>query len=253
MKVVALADIHSGDSYGLADPANVPKKKPGHAFAAVLFDWYKEQIKRIGAIDALLCAGELTEGPGNAETIELWSTDMEEQAEACADLLCMWPCNVFHLCYSTPFHASGQLRSDNLVVKALKARRKTADIRAHQRRRLGGVPIDVFHYVGGSATPYGFASQLMKAGVTDAVRGLYRGYQPAKLYLRGHTHVYGFAGNDMLTVINLPSLKWPLGAYGLRIDRAYYAMGLTDLEFADGVFDWNTEILRYKLPEERYA
>jgi hypothetical protein len=254
MVIVVLSDLHSGDAFGLADPANVPRQKPGHTFAKLLFDWYVEQIQDIGRVDAIILPGELLEGSGTKDTIELWTSDPEEQADACADLLTMWPCDVFHACYSSKYHDGRDTNTDHMLIRELRARGKTASVKTVQRRMVEGLEVNAVHRVGGSSTPYGFASQLMKAAATDVMRSWYNGYQPAKVYLRGHTHMHGFAGNDMATVINCPALKWPFGRYGRAIDRAYYTMGLTKLVInGPDDWDWGINRFRYRLPEEEYA
>jgi predicted phosphodiesterase len=253
MKLVALADIHSGDSLGLANPASVPANKPGHEFAKLLFDWYVSKIAEIGKPDIVVCAGELTEGPGSKDTIELWSTDMEEQVEACVDLLMMWGAGEYYLCYSSAYHAGKEQNTDHQVVRELQARGAHATVKVTQRLLVDGVRINVHHKVGGSSTAYGFASQLLKAGAVDVARGAYRKYESADLYLRGHTHIYGYAGNDQFTVYNCPSLKWPLGRYGRGIDRVYYAMGLLEIDVTAGKWDVQEHIFRCKLPEEDYV
>lgn len=255
MRVVVLSDIHSGDTYGLADPANIPKKRSvPHRLAKTLFDWYVGKIQEIGAVDLIISPGELIEGPGSKDTMELWTTDLEEQADACVDLLTMWNCPSYKLCYASLYHSGKDANSEHMVMRGLVERGREADIKTTQRLDIEGLKVSVLHKVGGSATAYGFASQLMKAGAHDAIRGLYRGYERADLYLRGHTHVYGFAGNDMLSVVNCPSLKWPMGRYGRGIDRPYYAMGIVELEInGPNDWDWKAHILRHKLPEEAYA
>src|SRR6056297_320261 len=253
LKVVILSDLHAGDAFGLTDPANVPKIKPGHEFAKILFDWYLAKVQEIGAVDLILCPGELIEGPGSKDTIELWTTDLEEQADTCADLLTMWKCDTYKTCYASLYHSGKDHNSEHLVVKELRARGRDADIKTTQRLDLNGLLVNMFHKVGGSATAYGFASQLAKTAATDVVRGAYRGYAPAELYIRGHTHNFGHAGNDLFTVINAPALKWPLGRYGRQIDRPYYTMGIIEMEI-NGPTDWTWQphILRHKLPEESY-
>lgn len=254
MRAVVLSDIHSGDAYGLCNPAQIPKgKKQAKEVAKKLFDWYVAKVGEIGRVDAIILPGELIEGSGDKDTIDLWTTDPEEQADACADLLCMWDCNVFFACYSSAYHDGRTTNTDHMLIRELKARGKQADIKTVQRLIFDEVKVNVMHYVGGSSTPYGFASQLMKAGVTDVVRGAGRGYAFADLYLRGHTHTPGHAGNRMLTVINCPTLKWPLGRFGRKIDRPWYGMGLTDLEFEGRDWDWHSHDFEYVLPEEKYA
>jgi len=252
MKVIIESDMHSGDIYGLANPRNVSDRY--RELAELLFDWRVKKIEEIGKIDAHLCPGELTEGPGKKSTLELWTTDMEEQAEASAELLAMWDCPQYYMTYASAYHAGDQLKTDNLVVDKLKLNySRAADIKRVQRLVLNGLKVNVFHVVGGGSTPESFARALMKGVAVDVVRGAYRGYGPADLYIRGHSHVYGEVRNDKWHAVNAPCLKWPNGMYGGKIDRPFYAMGILELTINSREdYDLKTHIFRYKSEEEEY-
>ncbi len=252
MRGVIESDLHSGDKYGLVNPANV--SEPYKSLAKKLFEWRVAKMEEIGKIDFHICPGELTEGPGKKSTIELWEPDMEKQAEHTAELLAMWDCPVYYMTYSSAYHSADDLRSDNLVVEKLKLyHNREASIKTTQRLLINGVKINVFHVIGGGSTPEAFARALMKGVSVDVVRGSYRDYEPADLYIRGHSHVYGFAGNDKWTAYNAPCLKWPFGQYGGKIDRPYYAMGMLELNISDaGEWEIKPHIFRYGVPEEEY-
>jgi hypothetical protein len=202
-----------------------------------------------------ICLGETTDGPGHKSSIEQWCTDMEEQAGHAAELLCMWDCADFRLCYSTKYHTGNDSKTERMVVDKIKLLyNRKADIKATQRLEINGVKINVRHHVGASGTPSGKWSQLAKAATTDYLRGCYRDYPGADIYLRAHTHEYAYAGNDMYAAYNNPALQWPLGEYGLKIDRVWYTMGLQRLTIQDnGEWAMKAYLLRVKLPEETYA
>lgn len=250
--MVSESDSHCGDVFGLVNPANVSEKYK--EFARILFDWRVEQIHKIGRVDMVLHLGELTEGPGHKSTLELWTTDMEEQAEASAEMLAMWPCDDFRLCRASKYHTGTDSKTENMVVDKLKIMGRRADIKAVQRLEILGLKINGKHQVGASSTPYGKQSQLAKAATTDILRGVYRDYPGADIYLRAHTHEYAVAGNDLYTAYNNPCLKWPLGEFGQKIDRAWYTMGLQVLRVrARDDWDMQQYLLRVRLPEEVYA
>ena len=247
------SDMHCGDVYGLVNPALVSEKYK--EFARILFDWRAEKIVEVGPVDMLIQLGELTEGPGRKSTKELWTSDMEEQAIAAAEMLAMWPCNDYRLCYASEYHSGTESKTENMVVDKLKLNHnRKADIKSTQRLEILGVKIHARHYVGSSSTPHGKQSQLAKAATTDILRGVYRDYPGADIYLRAHTHEYAVAGNDLYTAYNNPCLKWPLGEFGQKIDRAWYTMGLQVLRVrARDDWDMQQYLLRVRLPEEVYA
>jgi len=192
------SDAHHGDVFGLCNPANVSEKyKP---FARILWEWREQKIREVGPVDMLLHLGELTEGPGHRSTIELWTTDMEEQAEDCADALCMWDCPDFRLCRASKYHTGNDSKTENMVVDKIKLRHnRRADIKVVQRLDILGLKINGAHLVGSSSTPYGKPAQLAKAATTDLLRAAYRDYPGAARGIRATVRpgvVYdGFPGD----------------------------------------------------------
>jgi len=252
MIIVIESDSHGGNVFGLANPASVRDVyKP---FAKLLFDWREKKIRDIGKIDMLLHLGEITDGPGRRSTIELYTTDSEAQAEDAADLLCMWDCDDFRLCYGTNYHTGKDSKTERMVVDKIKLRHnKRADIKGIQRLEVEGVKINAKHHVGASGTGYGKPSQLAKAAINDMLKGVYRNFPGADLYFRAHTHEYAFAGTDLYAAYNNPALQWPLGEYGLKIDRPYYTMGFLVLTIANKRWTVTPHLFKVRLPEEVYA
>jgi len=246
------SDLHVGNQYGLANPRLV-----GDAYrelAKILFDWRVGIIQEVGSIDMHICPAETIDGPGKKSSIEQWTSDLEQQAIHAAELLCMWDCPDYRICYGTKYHTGDESRSEHKVVDKIKLNHnRRADIKDIQRLEIDGVKINVRHKVGASGTPYGKPSQLAKAAVTDILRGAYRNYPGADIYIRAHTHEYTVAGNDMYMAYNNPALEWPLGEYGFNIDRPWYTMGLQKLVIDDGEATIKPYLLKAKLPEEMYA
>ena len=247
------SDTHVGSQFGLANPRCVGD--PYREFAETLFDWRVATIQEIGRVDMVLHLGEATDGPGHKSTIEQWTCDMEEQAIHSAELLAMWNCKDYRLCYGTQYHTGDDSKTERMVVDKLKLlHNRKGDIKATQRIEVNGVKINARHHVGASSTPNGKWGQLAKVATTDYLRGCYREYPGADLYFRAHTHEFAVAGNDMYTAYNSPAMQWPLGAYGLKIDRVWYTMGLMKLTIKpDGEWTVKPYLLKAKLPEERYA
>lgn len=250
-RAIIESDSHGGNVFGLANPANV--KEMYKKTAKLLFDWRESKIREIGKIDMLIHLGEVTDGPGHKSTLELYETDMEGQAIDAADMMCMWDCDDFRLCYGTRYHTGNDSRTERMVVDQIKLRHnKKADIKDTQRLDIEGVKINARHHVGASSTPHGKASQLSKTATNDLLRGVYRNYPGADIYLRAHTHEYFHVGNDLYSAYNNPALQWPLGEYGLKIDRPWYTMGFQELTIVDGAWSIQPHLFKAKLPEEAY-
>lgn len=250
-KLVILSDTHAGDVFGLVNPANVREEYKG--FAKILFDWYVAKIAEIGPVDRILHLGETTEGPGKKSTLELYTTDMEEQANDAAELLLMWECPAYSLCHASPYHTGRESRTERMVVKNLVLAGKEADIKGVQRLTIRGVRINAKHKVGGSSTGYGGASQAAKTAIVDTIRMADKD-GPADWYFRGHNHDYWHVENARFHVVVNPGMKWGLGDYGKQLDRPYYDMGFRQLNITDSdTVEYIKHDLKVRLPEEAYV
>jgi hypothetical protein len=250
-KLIVISDTHAGDVFGLVNPANVREEYKG--FAEILFNFYKERITEIGRVDRVLHLGETTEGPGKKSTLELYTTDMEEQAVDASELLLMWDCDNYSLCYASDYHTGRDSRTERMVVDKLKLAGKSANIQGVQRLDIRGVKINAKHKVGGSATGYGGASQAAKTAVVDTIRMADK-EGPADWYFRGHNHDYWHVENSRFHVVINPGMKWGLGDYGKQLDRPYYDMGFRQLNiYGPDEVEYIKHDLKVVLPEEEYV
>lgn len=251
-RLVILSDQHEGDVAGLTNPAEV--KTEYKELASILFKWWIAKIEEIGPVDHILHLGETCEGPGHKSTLELYETDTIKQAEGAAEKLLMWKCPQYSLCYASKYHTSDDAKNERDVVKSLLLAGRRADIKVTQKLDIRGVKINGRHKIGGSSTGYGGASQAAKTAVTDFVRSVVKGYEPADWYFRGHVHEYWHVENAGFNVVVNPALKWPVGEYGVNLDRPYYDMGFTQLDVWDKeTVDFHRHDLRIRLPEDVYA
>lgn len=247
------SDIHAGNVYGLVNPQQVADRyKP---FAGILFNWREQVIREIGHVDMVIELGETIDGPGYKSTIEHYTTDLEDQAEDAADLICMWDCDDFRLCYASKYHTGKESKAEHQVVDKIKLRHnKMADIKATQRIQIGDLKVCARHHVGNSRTGHGQFSQIGKVAANDYLRAAYRDYPGADLYFVAHTHKYAYVGDELYAAYNNPSMQWPMGEYGFNIDDPRYTMGLQKLTvYDDGSWAVKPYLLKVQLPEEVYA
>src|SRR6056297_1426187 len=251
-RLVVLSDQHEGDVAGLTNPAEV--KTEHKELARILFEWYIAKIGEIGPIDHMLHLGETCEGPGHKSTLELYETDTLKQAEGAAEKLLMWNCPVYSLCYASKYHTSSDAKNERAVVTQLQLAGRKADIKVTQKLDIRGVKINGRHKIGGSSTGHGGASQAAKTAPIDIVRAAIKGYAPADWYFRGHIHEYWHVENAGFNVVVNPALKWPVGEYGINLDRPYYDMGFTMLDIYDrDRVDFHRFELKVPLPEDVYV
>jgi len=249
--LLVMSDSHSGDVAGLTEPGQGHDR--WHWWQGKMWDWWKRQLQDIGHVDVVLHIGELLEGPGKKSTLELFLPDMDDQAEHAAQILNMVGADAYRLCYASKYHAGRETRHERRVVKELRSMGHDASIGKHQRFELHGVKFDGAHKVGGSRTAYAQGTQLGKGAVIDIIRQYYNGKHKADFYFRGHNHYFYFVGNDWYTIYNTPSLKWPLGEYGVEIDSPFYTVGILKVKVSPGGHvDVDPRILHANLPETDY-
>lgn len=251
--VIVESDIHAGSVFGVvANPAGV--REEYRYFAQTLFDWREKKIREIGSVDMVIELGEVCDGPGHASSLEVYTTDMDAQADDAADLICMWPSDDIRICHASKYHSGKDGKIEYAVSDKIKLRgNRRVEVKDTHRLQIEGVKVNARHHVGNSRTGHGQFSQLGKVATNDYLRGAYREYPGADLYLRAHTHKYAFVGDELYAAYNNPAMQWPLGEYGFKIDDPHYTMGFLKLTI-DGS-SWNVEpyLLRVSLPEETYA
>jgi hypothetical protein len=218
-----------------------------------MWRWFWNEVDRLGPFDMVLHNAETLDGPGKKSTLDLWTTDMEEQADDAVDVLSELPTDTYRLTYGSNYHSVGESKHEHMVVRGLREKGYDASIAKHKRFEVNGVKFDAAHKVGGSRTAYAQGTQLAKGAVIDMLRQVYNEQDPADVYIRSHNHYYYFVGNDMYAAYQTPCMEWPFGTYGTEVDGPFYTVGFLHITVADdGEVTVRPKRLRAQIPDAEY-
>lgn len=230
---VVISDSHAGNIFALTPPDYW--RKPYVQYWEPFWEWYVHEAKQIGKIDFLVHNAESIDGPGRHETIGLWTTDVDEQAEVAAEVIDVWNTRRRYMTFGSSYHSSGVTKYDLLVADKVEA-----ECRDEIRLEINGKLFRFRHVLSRSDTPYGQPSQIYKEGIRELVAAADDEFQPAEYIIGSHNHYYYKVETFARTVVNTPSLLLR-GAKGVKrgspyptnLKTQYYHVGLIYIEVAD--------------------
>ena len=235
IKVLIIGDTHCGDKAGLTPPSRIASG-PQSRLQKALWDWFAREVPGHGPYDMTIFTGDMTEGQNTKNTIELYETDTEVQAELAAECMGVIDCprDSMYTVYGTPFHTAGSYSFENHFTDCMGiSRPKTI-----QRINIGGlVRVNVKHTVGRSSIPYGQGTPTYKEMVNELINAEMHDDESADIVIRGHAHYsIGMRVRDREAIV-IPCMKYPAGIFGRKMPEGQYDMGFGVLEVY-GKKDW---------------
>ena len=190
MKVVAIADLHVGSHWGLADPSVTGAFTKGKQIQERLFEkWKKSTQGEWSNPDVLVLDGDIVDGQGQKDGGSLqWTTNIEDQINHCVDLVRMWNARKIYVIWGSKYHV-GIGRDTGMCAEELLAQKLGGEEYPNQehlpeeyRQRSGihwfltfeGTTVHFSHHVGFSrvfhymSTPV--AREMMNARLNDPMR-----------------------------------------------------------------------------------
>jgi hypothetical protein len=240
-----MGDTHCGNLLGLTPPGwwnaeqTPPTQRP-------MWEWYTEELKRIGPVDVLVLNGDLVDGEGKKETIGLLTTDIDEQAaiaRACVEPVKYKRC---FLTYGTPFHTVGTGSYEKRIADALGA-----PITDTLLLSVGGVRFNVRHVGGRSDIPYGQGTQLYKEVVRDMLHSVIEEFQSADVVVRSHVHYYLHIERSTKDAISLPCYQVPDSVFARTLRTMYYDIGMVVVEVDKGRVTVDKHLMPLKIVRKR--
>lgn len=235
-RILITGDWHCGDKAGLTPPSQWKSVGKVSKVSGRVWDWFAQVVKENGPFDATFFTGDMVEGQNSKNTIELFKTDTEEQAEIAAECASIIPCpkDAMLTVYGTPFHTAGTYSFENHFTDTLGIARPE---NTHRIVIADKVRVNLRHYVGRSSIPYGQGTPTYKEMVNELLDAIRKEDAAADVVIRGHAHYdvsMRVSGKEAIVV---PCLKLPGGVFGRRVSESQYDLGIGILEVY-GVKDW---------------
>jgi hypothetical protein len=238
--LLALGDIHSGNE-GAVMPEEVNSEDvnsgrnrryfPTKIQKDILKKWY-EMCDECPKPDILLLNGDLVDGKNYKDSgLGTWTTDMNLQASALADLVKMIKPRQIIATTGSPYHSDRNPNSDQIAVEKCGGTFKGgyASIKINNHRIYAQHKVSVSKVWQYRTT--GIARALVMATLNEPEYGHY------DVLFKSHAHYFTFAGFTS-------SLGMILGAW-----KAHDPYGDANIEFANPALGW----VRFEFDENDYS
>ena len=271
MRVIAIADLHVGSHWGLADPSVTGAFTKGKQVQERLFEKWKEATQgEWSNPDVLVINGDAIDGQGRKDGGSLqWTANIEDQINHCVDLVKMWKAKKIYVIWGSKYHV-GVGRDTGLCAEELLARKLNAEEYPNQehlpeeyRQRSGlhwfltfeDTTVHFSHHVAFSrvfaymSTP--IAREMMSARLNDPMRhGLELLYQnknvsfrdvmqemehltmyKTRIIVRGHVHYFWANDSGGSLGIVLPAWQLPTPYMIERNPLGFSHVGFVGFDF----------------------
>lgn len=255
-KVAILSDFHCGHFSGLTPPGWLPSKPKGKirsvcSINKAHWDWFEKSIKATGPFDIVFVNGDCLDGKGTKSGgTELFTPDMEEQAEMAVEVISKVPkskgCKIV-LTRGTSYHTGEHEDWENIV-----AQRIDGIIEDQAWVNVEGVVFDLKHHPsGGSQVPHGRHTGVARDRLWNILH-VEKGVQPrADIFIRSHVHYHNFAGGQHWLAMTTPALQGEGSKYGMRRCSGVVDFGFVTFEINKGEYVWRAHIAEVQRANEK--
>jgi len=215
-RVLILSDMHCGHNLGLTHPDYFNHFKE---IQKVGWDFYTNNIKKLGKIDLLLMNGDACEGPGRKGTREHVSTDMGIQQDMA--IACIEQVEAKKLVFlrGTPFHSTNDMEYEDGIAKHFNS-----EIYDSRKIDVNGCILHVRHTTGRSGTAYASVTSLQRSAVVQMLNDVESDNIKADIFIRSHIHSYNYVDRELFTAVTTPALQFAGSSYG-RTCLGQYSYG----------------------------
>lgn len=252
-RVLVLSDFHCGHEVGLTPPKwNVGVAgDPMIEYRSQLWKNFEDTLKAAGKPDVLVVNGDLIDGRGERSgSLELLVLDRRIQAQMAADIISEVDAKSVTITRGTDYHTGKEEDWEDVIAGQI------GDVNIGDVRNLdvNGLIMNFRHHIGGSQTPLGRASPLVREEVWNALWSLRGGFPLADVIVRSHVHYHSFTGGPGWLAITTPALQGYGTRYGERrlsglIDWGAVVFDITSKED----YTWKALTYQFQHPEPVHA
>jgi predicted phosphodiesterase len=238
MRILSIGDFHCGNRAGLT-----PTKynlQSEHSYKEYVYrrncwDWFSGEVKALGKIDVCVANGDLIDGKGpksgGNDQIE---QDRTLQIEMAVAALKSVKADRYYIAYGTGYHVGPEDDWEKEIAYQVGA-----EINDVVSLNVNGLIMKWRHHIGGSQTPSGRATPLLRQQEWDTLWSLGGEFERADVMVFGHTHYFQAIINRYGTAIIAPALQ-ALGGSQLGARRLGGIVDYGFLHFdVDGKDSWS--------------
>jgi len=220
-----LSCTHAGNIFGLTPPGADQEDFP---WMRKFWDWYIDQLQKIGPVDLLLLLGDHIDGQGRKDNSELFTTDSGRQIDIAKRVIEQVDCIEMRMVRGTPYHTKSCTENEDILAHKLGI-----SIANEYEATIYGKRLDVRHTARKSNSPDGQPSSAWKEVTRKTLLNSKNGEPPPDVVVRGHTHEYYHIEYRNRHVVGVPGLQLPFGTYGRKLFTYNYDVGLVVIDFYD--------------------
>jgi len=239
-RVGFLADSHCGGLTGLTTPEYHGNDKLSK-IRRNLYTEFKRIVRRMQPVDILITAGDLVDGDNAKEGgIGLITTDRIIQTDIASQIIREVNAQSVVVVKGTQYHVGQKEDWEDIIAREVGA----VACSSREWVKVNGVTFDVKHKVAGSSLPYGSFTQTAKSNVWNLIWSEV-GMQPrANIFVRAHTHTFGYCGDAQYLAVTLPCLQGYTRFGARNVERLIdWGMAWIDVE-SDGSYKLDWDIVR---------
>ena len=243
-RIGIISDLHCGHLTGMTPPywqwsneSETAWRQKVCGYQKWAWNTYLQYIKELGPFNRLIVLGDCVDGKGKLNgSNEHLTTDRGVQCEMAEVVI--RACGVSGgntlMVRGTRYHVGADEQWEDRIARSLKA-----EIHDHSFINVNGVGISSRHAIGGTSTPVGKGTSLLKQQVSnDQWTREYQEHPKANIFLRGHLHRNIVIDEPATLSIIAPGLQgWT--DFGAKVCELPVHFGIMAIEIDDkGEWQW---------------
>jgi hypothetical protein len=207
-RVLVFGDTHCGARTGLTPPGHQQHVDDDNAWPEFLSDdirrkfcdtqtktwrWVKAKWQKLGPIKLAICNGDAIDGCGfRSGGQEQITPEHSIQATMAIKAFSVIEAKNWCFTFGTPYHTGRSSHAELQIAQWFKNRPGVDQVKvgAHEWPEVNHYTFDVKHKVGGSTTPYGRGTSIMKEDLWNQTWHAMGGQPRADILIRSHVHYY---------------------------------------------------------------
>ena len=257
-RMLVVSDFHSGHEVGLTPPKWNPMlddpEWPGYTMAqyrATLYGNFLAMLEPLKPIDICVANGDLIDGRGDRTGgSEVIVMDRILQGKMAAHVLREIGAPKLYITRGTDYHTGTEENWEELVAEELNAERIGDVINLD----VNGLMFNFRHHVGGSQTPIGRATPLLREVLWNTLWHDRQDFPQADVIVRSHVHYNAVFGQPGQLVMTTPALQGYGTRYGERRLSGIIDFGLVHFDISeDGEYTWQVHTASFPIPSTSVA
>jgi len=252
-RLVVISDFHCGHEVGLTPTQwnPDPTRDAMSEYRAYMWRTVCQEIDRLRPIDIVVANGDLIDGrserTGGNDLIVL---DRLIQCDMAAVVIRRCDAGKTYILRGTDYHVGYDESYEDLVSEKVGAER-VGDV---MNIDVNGLMFNFRHHIGGSQTPIGRTTPLLRESVWNALWNVRKGFPLADVIVRSHVHYCAYVGGPDWLAMTTPGLQGYGTRHGERRLSGIIDWGVTVFDVTNRRdFSWAPIVYPFPYPEPAKA